>query len=268
MLYRAKNGTLPMGDTVMDYIRFGTGRRILVMLPGLGDGLRSVKGMALPMAVLYRSFARDFTVYAFSRRRELSPGCTTRDMARDLKDALDALGIEKAHLFGVSMGGMICQHFAADYPHRVERLILAVTAPCTNPMLEDSVTGWIRMARRGDHTALMRSNLERIYSREYCRKNRWLVPLLGIFTKPRCYQRFLLQAQACLTHDARAQLSRITARTLVIGAEKDLTLGCQPSRDLAAGIPGAQLKIYPHWGHGVYEEAPDFNDIVRSFLLD
>ena len=50
MLYNAKNGTLKIGGSEMDYIRFGTGERILVMLPGLGDGLRGVKGTALPMA--------------------------------------------------------------------------------------------------------------------------------------------------------------------------------------------------------------------------
>ena len=50
MLYNAKNGSVKIGDSEMDYIRFGTGGRTLVMLPGLGDGLRSVKGTALPMA--------------------------------------------------------------------------------------------------------------------------------------------------------------------------------------------------------------------------
>ena len=57
MLYQAKNGSLNMGESTMDYIRFGTGERVLIMLPGLGDGLRSVKGTALPMAVMYRTYA-------------------------------------------------------------------------------------------------------------------------------------------------------------------------------------------------------------------
>ena len=52
MLHNAKNSTLKIGGTTMDYIRFGIGERILVMLPGLGDGLRSMKGTALPMAFM------------------------------------------------------------------------------------------------------------------------------------------------------------------------------------------------------------------------
>ena len=72
--YNAKNGVLKLGDTAMDYIRFGNGKRTLVILPGLGDGLRTVKGTALPMALMYRLFARNFTVYAFSRKNQLPMG--------------------------------------------------------------------------------------------------------------------------------------------------------------------------------------------------
>ena len=107
MLYNAKNGTLKIGDTEMDYIRFGTGGKVLVMLPGLGDGLRSVKGTALPMALMYLAFAKEFTVYAFSRKNALPQGYTTRDMARDQAEAMAKLGIDRADILGVSMGGMI-----------------------------------------------------------------------------------------------------------------------------------------------------------------
>ena len=67
MLWNTKNGTVKLDGGTMDYVRFGTGQRVLVMLPGLGDSLRSVRGTALPMAVLYREFSKDFTVYMFSR---------------------------------------------------------------------------------------------------------------------------------------------------------------------------------------------------------
>ena len=62
MLWNAKNGSIPMGNAVMQYAAFGRGHRTLVLLPGLGDGLRSVKGTALPMAFLYRRFAKNFRV--------------------------------------------------------------------------------------------------------------------------------------------------------------------------------------------------------------
>lgn len=266
MLYNAKNGILRIGGTEMEYIRFGNGKKNLIMLPGLGDGLRTMKGTALPMALMYRLFAMEFTVYAFSRRALLPEGFSTRDMARDQAQAMDWLGLQKAHIMGVSMGGMIAQWLAVDFPEKVDRLVLAVTSARPNPILEESVGEWIALAESGDHNALMDSNLRRIYSNAYYRKNRWAVPFLGRFTRPGSYDRFLKQANACLTHDAFAELHRVQAPTLVIGGGKDQTLGGDASREIAGQISGARLRMYPDWGHGLYEEAKDFNESVYSFL--
>lgn len=250
----------------MEYICFGNGAKTLIMLPGLGDGLRTMKGTALPMAALYREFAKDYTVYAFSRRSSIPEGYTTRDMARDQKLAMDALGIAKADVLSVSMGGMIAQWLAADYPEAVGKLVLVVTAEKTNDIMEEALELWMRQAKAGDHTALMDSNLQKIYSERYYRQNKWMVPLVGKLTKPKSYDRFLTQANACLTHNTEAVLSEIRAKTLVIGGEKDMVLGAEPSKTIAQRIPNAQLKLYPQWGHGLYEEEKSFNTEVLAFL--
>ena len=266
MLYNAKNATLTMGNTTMDYIRFGTGSRNLVILPGLGDGLQTVKGTALPMALMYRMFAKDFTVYAFSRKNDLPESYTTQDMARDQAKAMDILKIEIADIFAVSMGGMIAQHLAIDYPEKVGKLILTVTCAKSNPILTESVEEWITLAKQGDHTAFMDSNLRRIYSEGYYRKNKWMASIVGKLTRPRSYERFFIQARACLTYDTHDHLHRITASTLVIGGAQDNALGGEASREIAGAIPNAAVHIYPQWGHGLYEEAKDFNQLVYSFL--
>ena len=266
MFYKAKNGALKLKNGEMDYIRFGTGSRVLVMLPGLGESLRSVKGTAIPMAVLYRIFARDFTVYMFSRKSPLAPGATTRDMAGDQAEAMAVLGIEKADVFGVSMGGMIAQWLAIDFQELVERLVLTVTSSEPNAVLQESIEEWIALAREGKPTEFMRSNLRRMYSEDYCRKNMWMAPILGRITKPRSYDRFYIQADACLTHNAAKELHRIKAKTLVIGGEQDMALGGEASHRLAAAIAAAELKMYPQWGHGLYEEEKTFNRTVLEFL--
>ena len=266
MLYRAKNGTLHIGDTTMDYIRFGKGQRVLIMLPGLGDALQSVKGTALPMAFMYRLFAKDFTVYMFSRKSDLPIGYSTRDMARDQAEAMEQLGIEKADIFGVSMGGMIAQHLAADYPPKVNKLVLTVTSAGPNPVLQESIDEWVSCAKRGDHAAFMDSNLRRIYSDGYYRKNKWLAPIVGRLTKPKSYDRFFVQADACLSHNAYERLQEIKAPTLVVGGEQDKALGGEASREIAVAIPDAELHMYAQWGHGLYEEAKDFNQLVLNFL--
>ena len=268
MALKAKNGIVKLDGTDLEYIRFGTGGRILIMLPGLGDGLRSMKGTALPMGVMYREFAKDFTVYAFSRKNELPEAYTIRDMARDQAKVMDLLGIGKADIFGVSMGGMIAQWLAIDYPEKVNRLILTVTAAKPNPILIESIDEWVTCARRDDHTALMDTNLRRIYSEGYYRRNKWMVPLLGMLTKPKTYDRFFVQAEACRNHNSYDQLHRIQAPTLVIGGEQDHSLGGDASREIAGQIPGAELRMYEQWGHGVYEEEKGFNRTIMEFLLD
>ena len=266
MFYHAKNGRLEVGGSGMDYISFGCGQKPLVMLPGLGDGLKTVRGTAIPFAVLYRAFAPNYRVYVFSRKDNLPAGYTTGDMASDQYEAMRQLGIGRADLIGVSMGGMIAQELAIRYPDAVNRLILAVTSSCPNELLRRSVTGWIGMAERRYYRTLMTDTAEKMYSDRYLRQNRWLFPLLGSFGAPKSYDRFLVMAEACLSHDAFDRLGQIKAPTLVIGGAQDNTLGGDASEALAGQIPSCELLMYPEYGHGVYEEAKDFNQQVLGFL--
>ena len=257
-----KNGTI--GN--IDYINFGTGSRILVLLPGLGDSLRSIRSTALPMSVAYRTFSREYTVYMFGRKHNPPEGSTTRDMARDLNQALEALEIYHADVMGVSMGGMIAQWLAIDFPDMVKRLVLVVTTSKPHQVLTEALTEWMDCARRNDHEAFMESNLRRIYTKEYCEKYQWLVPFMGKFTQPKSYDRFLVQAHACFEHNAAEHLDKITAPTLVIGGEEDHSISADESRYLAQNIPNAKLYMYENLGHGLYDEAKDFQRRVFQFL--
>ncbi|MBQ9928536.1 MAG: hypothetical protein IJO65_11240, partial [Lachnospiraceae bacterium] len=77
-MLHAKGGQLAIDDTTMEYICFGTGAKNLIMIPGLGDGLTSVKGKAIPFALLYRQYAKEYTIYVFSRKNKLMEGDNTR----------------------------------------------------------------------------------------------------------------------------------------------------------------------------------------------
>jgi pimeloyl-ACP methyl ester carboxylesterase len=89
---------------------------------------------------------------------------------------------------------------------------------------------------------------------------------MGKLTKPKSYDRFLIQAEACRNHDSYDLLGSVTAPTLVMGGELDKCLGGEASREIAGKIPGAVLKMYQQWGHGLYEEAEDFQDVILEFL--
>lgn len=265
-MLNARNGRLSIAGGTMDYVRFGRGKESLIILPGLGDGLRSVRGTALSMAIIYRLLAKDFTVYLFSRIDPLPENCSTRDMARVQKMAMDELGIAKAHILGVSMGGMIAQWLACDWPESVDKLILTVSSSKPNPILVQSVTQWIAFASQDDFAGLMDSSLRLIYSNRYYQKNRRFLPLAAKFMKPPSYGRFLTSAQACLNHDTSAVLKNIKAPCLAIGGWQDHTLGGKATVELAAAIPGCKLYMYQNFGHSLYEESKDFLPLVLGFL--
>ena len=264
-MLRPKNGSLPLEGGRMSYIRFGSGPKKMVLIPGVGDGLTTVRGMAVPFALMYRKLARAFTVWVFSRREPLEEHFTTRRMAEDLAGAMDALGIGSASVVGVSQGGMIAQWLAADRPEKVERLVLAVTAARPNPVMEEAIGQWTRMAERGDYRGIMLDTAERSYTPAKARASKLAYAALGSVGKPKSFRRFLIQAESCLTHDASDALGSIACPTLVIGGTKDAVLTGEASRELAERIPGAELYLYEGLSHGLYEEAPDFLDRVRAF---
>ena len=260
-----KNGCVAIGNTEMYYVSFGDGSRNLVVLPGLSDGLATVKGKAILLSRPYKKFFQDYTVYMFSRKNDMPEGYSIRDMASDQALAMKTLKIDKACLLGVSQGGMISQYIAIDHPQMVEKLILAVTAPYANAVAKDAVSSWIDMAERGDHTALLLDTAERMYSEDYLRKNRRYFPLIAKFTKPSSYDRFLKNANAILGFDSREGLSSISCPTLIIAGDDDKTVGNDAPHEMNEAIDGSELYVYKGLGHGLFEEAKDFYDRILEF---
>ena len=265
-MLNAKNENIIINGHDFDYISFGSGRDVLIMLPGVGDGFKTAKGMAVPFAFMYRMFAVSFRVYVFSRRNDLPDGFTSADMADDLSNIMDALDIGAAHIFGVSQGGMIAQQMAIRHPEKVKSLVLAVTAPRANDIMKDSLNTWLEMADRGDYKGIMLDTAERSYTGAYLERGRKLNNVIAL-ARPKDYTRFRILCESCLEHDAHGELGKISCPAFIIGADSDKVLGGEASKELAAGIPDAELYMYEGYSHGVYEQAKDFNGRVLKYLI-
>ena len=259
------DSSVTVGNTDMYYVSFGNGSRKLVVLPGLSDGLATVKGKSWILSSPYRKYFQDYTVYMFSRKNEMPDGYTIENMADDQAFAMKELGISQASLLGVSQGGMIAQYLAANHPEMITKLILAVTSPNANDTVKTVLSTWIDLAQQDDHTALMVDTAEKLYSEKFLQKNRRLFPLIARFTKPENYDRFLKNANAIMTFDARNVLSRISCPTLIIAGSDDHTVGNSAASDLNTMIRDSELYVYDGLGHGVFEEAKDFYDRVLEF---
>ena len=265
MLYGAKELKLTANGMQFDYIRFGSGKKPLIMIQGLNT--RGIKGAALSLAYMYRIFAKEYTVYLFDRRPVVYDGITVRDMAADIASAMDALGLKNADVFGTSQGGMIAQYLVIDRPDLVRRLVLAVTLSRNNDTVKQVVGDWIEMAERGDMKRFVLDMAEKMYSETYVRKYRPLMPLLTILQKPKDVKRFVILAKSCLTCDTYDILDKIKCPTLVIGGKQDKVVSGVASEEIAGKL-GCRLHMYENLGHAAYEEAEDFNKIVYDFLSE
>ena len=266
MLLNAKNGNIRFNGHDCDYISFGSGGETLIMLPGVGDGFKTAKGVAVPFSVMYRCFAKDFRVFVFSRRNRMLRGFTTKDMADDIAAIMEKLGTESAHFFGVSQGGMIAQQMALRHPDRVKSLVLAVTASRPNDIMRDSLNTWLEMADRGDYKGIMLDTAERSYTGAYLERGRKLNNVLAL-AKPNDYTRFRILCESCLEHNAYDDLDKINCPVLVIGADRDKVLGGKASGEIASAIQDSELYMYEGYSHGVYEQAKDFNSRVLEYLI-
>lgn len=236
------------------------------MIPGLGDGLVTVKNKALMGNFLFRKYTKDYTVTVISRKNEIDENATTSKMAAEQAAVMEALGIFHAHVVGISQGGMIAQHLAADSPALVDRLVLVVTVPESNAMLRENVDRWISLAERHDFKSLMIDINEKAHPEKVLKKLRKYYPFMALMPGRPDVRRFVIQANACKNHDALEKAKEIRASTLIIGGEEDVTLGCEGSWILAQMIPDSRLVVFQENGHALYEDEKQFHDTVLSFL--
>lgn len=261
-----KNYEIRIRDDRYDAVSFGSGKQDLVMIPGLGDGITTVKGKALLGSVLYRRYGKKYRVTIISRKDALESSATTETMAKDQYYAMQALGIQKAHVIGVSMGGMIAQHLAADYPDMVDKLILVVTAPQCGDTAIENIQRWISFAQMKAYLGLMIDITEKAHPEKYLKKLRSLYPYMGSAAKKMDISRFCIQAEACKNHNALHKLEKIQAPALIIGGGQDRTLGEEGSHMLHRFIEGSRIKIYIDQGHALYEDEKDFHNTCLAFL--
>ena len=265
-MYSAKNATLSINGKTLDYVTFGKGNQPLVIIPGLGDGLQTVKGMAMLFSITYRKLAERYKIYVFSRINELNQGYTTRDMAADVAEAMETLNLDTAYVMGISQGGMIAQWLVVDFPERVQRLILTVTTAKPSQLARERIEYWQKLSQSGNFKHLMLDIAKHSYTQKSYQKWRLLYNVMGIFGHIKDKQRIDIQSVSCLKHDSLDFLEKINCPTLIIGAEKDDVLGVDGSLRLHQYIKDSQLTILPECGHALYEQNKDFQKRVLVFL--
>ena len=193
---------------------------------------------------------------------------TAAEMAGDVLSVLDEAGLDKPHIVGTSLGGMVAQELALTAPERVDKLVLVCTTPGGRnaaPMPGKTVRLIARAPTLGREVAL-RKFVENALAPD---------PPDGIVERILAHRletdqplsAWLSQAAAGMTFDAWDRLPNLKIPTLVVHGTADVVVDPKNADLLAARIPGAQLELFPGCGHLLFWEEPErFVEVVEGFL--
>ena len=250
------------------------GINISYQVEGLGEPLVMIMGFTasrvgwMPQRLFFRRYYR---VVTFDNRgagkSDKPPGpYSTRMMADDTVRLMDLLGIEKAHVMGLSMGGMIAQELAINHPQRVMKLVLAATYARQDETSGDTLeqAEFLQLTPEKKAGALVGLAFNKpLYRFTFGLLARVQTRFIGTSGRVGIAG----QSEACLKHDTLERLSSITAPTLVIVGNADRIIKPVSSEIIASQIPNARLvKVQGGSHYFSFEMRNVFNREVLSFL--
>jgi pimeloyl-ACP methyl ester carboxylesterase len=209
---------------------------------------------------------------------------TIEMMAEDTVKLMRYLSINRAHILGSSMGGMIAQEIAISYPGRVNKLILSSTSPKPRKLLlkklseglkdllNEDIENIIEIdSRRVVFEKVFNFILRQVFSDRFLEENKKLIEetLKKYLSEGTYVETFLKQVRAIRHHNTLERLKYIKAETLIIAGEKDKLVSPENSKILAKKIPNARLVMIKDAEHALHFEMPEkFNKIVIEFLKE
>jgi pimeloyl-ACP methyl ester carboxylesterase len=198
---------------------------------------------------------------------------TVKSFAEDTTDLMNVLGISRAHVIGVSMGGMIAQELALNFPEKVEKLVLCSTncGGARSVLASQEVL----QALTADRSALspeeiVRMTIPLLFTDDFIEKNPDLVELSiqRILRAPISNESFVRQLNAIMEFDTYDRLPQIRASTLILHGKRDILVPPENAVVLAEAIPNAKLIYFENSAHGLVEEMEKVVHVLLDFLTE
>jgi pimeloyl-ACP methyl ester carboxylesterase len=252
----------------LPYNRLGHGRRTLVVFQGLQFENKPLTGLSARFALsMYGFLNREYTTYVVTRRPGLPDGYSMQNMADDYATMIsDELG-PPVDVIGTSTGGSIAQHFAADHPDLVRKLVLHSSAHTLGDAGKQAQLRVGQLARQRKWREAYVALLDLMMPRNALgRIGVALVSRLMSLSAPGDPSDLIVTVEAEDRHDFKDRLAQITAPTLVIAGDQDRFYSETLFRETAQGIPNARLILYPGMGHAA--SGKRFERDVLSFLRE
>jgi 3-oxoadipate enol-lactonase len=251
-----------IADVTLNYEQEGEGSD-LVLIHGLGADLHIWDNDAREFARHHRVLRPDVRGFGASDK---PPGPYSPAMfARDLDGLLEARGIENAHVLGISLGGVIAQRVALDFPARVRSLVLVSTS---SEVGRKSIAAWQRLADRIERDGFdaQTADASRAFSPAFSKSHPEIVADLGGRNAACDPKGYAAAARAVSDYSWTAELPRLTAPTLILQGLDDQLTPPGGSVKMSRGLPHARLLLIPGAGHNLPIERPDvFHNSVLAF---
>ena len=188
--------------------------------------------------------------------------------ADDLSCLMEALGISRAHIAGISYGSEVSMTFAIKYPQKTKTLIVADGVSQIDPLLFNLCEMWTAAARKKDAELLLKVTAPLNFSEAWLAKNVQTMEVLAQKYKKLDFEAFLELMNCFYQLNITGQLEQIKAPALVMVAEQDILKTRSYSDVIAKKIKGAELVVVPNSGHALCLEQPEaFNSILLGFVL-
>jgi len=197
---------------------------------------------------------------------------TTELLADDIAAFMQAAGIERAHIFGLSLGAATGMWLAAKHPEKVKTLSLHSAWNASDPFLRTVVEGWQIVAQALDSVPEMviKGIFPWCFTPEMYAARPEYVDSLAEFVRGRPMppvDAFMRQSGAVLTHDATAVLGSVSAPTLITFGRHDLVTSTRFAAPLSEGIAGSEVLVFEDCSHApIYENIDAFNAQTLAFL--
>jgi len=198
---------------------------------------------------------------------------TIKLFADDTAGLMEALGIPRAHVFGISMGGMIAQELVLNYPEKVENLVLCSTScggvKSVQPSME--VIG-VLMADRSTLSPeeIVRMNIPTILTEDFIKNNPDFVEhyIQRTLKAPLSEEAFMRQVNALMNFNTYDRLGQIKAPTLILHGKRDVLVPPENGSVLAEAIPNAKLVYFENSAHILAEEMEKVLQVLIDFLVE
>ena len=261
--YEIKDIPLADGSLIKATV-LGKGEKNLIIIPGIS--VDSMSRIAKSLCRQYSPLAEKYKVTILDYKDIIDRYYPIENIAKDVIFALDYLKIKSAAFYGHSLGGMVAQSVAIDFPQYVEKLVLCCTCSQPSACLIPVIKKWKAIAEKADVVSLATDMIERIYSSETLEKMGTAFRFIAQTYKPERCIPFYYLTDSCLNYNRTEELKRINAKTLVIGGEKDNIMGVESSKIIADKIPFCDCYIYENGSHTPADEHSDFFIRLLSFL--